>query len=282
MSRQQSTTPARKPLARRSLLCVLASTLLAGALLTHSALALAATSTLRVGIVGDEDVEVWKVVAAEAKKHGLIINTVAFSDYVVPNESLERGEIDANAFQHKPYLDNQIKSRGYHIVAVGYTAVWPIGLYSRKHASVASLPEGALVGVPNDPSNEGRALLLLQEQGLIKLKAGSGILATVADIAQNPKHIQIKEFDAGIVGRSIDQLDAAVINTDWAIKSRIDPNKERIAQEPIKGNPYANFIAVRNADRNKPWVKTLVAAYQTEATKAALAKFYNGTAVPAW
>jgi D-methionine transport system substrate-binding protein len=257
-------------------------TTLSGLLLLSSFGAQAADKKIKVGIVGDTDVEIWKVVAAEAKKHHLQIETVAFSDYLIPNEALERKEVDANAFQHKPYLDNQIKSRGYHIVAVGNTAIWPIGLYSRNHKSVADLPKGAKIGVPNDPSNEGRALFLLQSQGLIKLKPGTGILATVADIAANPKQIEIKEFDAGIVGRSIDQLDAGVVNTDWAIKSRLDLKKERIAQEPIKGNPYANFIAVRQADAKAPWVKTLVAAFQTEATKQALAKFYKGTAVPAW
>jgi len=255
---------------------------LTGLLLASSIGAQAADKKIRVGIVGDTDVEIWKIVTAEAQKHHLQIETVAFSDYLVPNEALERREIDANAFQHKPYLDNQIKTRGYHIVAVGNTAIWPIGLYSRNHKSVADLPKGAKIGVPNDPSNEGRALFLLQDQGLIKLKPGTGILATVADIASNPKQVKIKEFDAGLVGRSIDQLDAGVVNTDWAVKSRLDLKKERIAQEPIKGNPYANFIAVRQADVKAPWVKTLVAAFQTEATKQALAKYYKGTAIPAW
>jgi D-methionine transport system substrate-binding protein len=255
---------------------------LSGLLLVSSLGAQAADKKIRVGIVGDTDVEIWKIVAAEAQKHHLQIETVAFSDYLVPNEALERKEIDANAFQHKPYLDNQIKTRGYHIVPVGNTAIWPIGLYSRNHKSVADLPNGAKIGVPNDPSNEGRALFLLQAQGLIKLKPGTGILATVADIAANPKQIKIKEFDAGIIGRSIDQLDAGVVNTDWAVKSRLDLKKERIAQEPVAGNPYANFIAVRQADVKAPWVKTLVAAFQTEATKQALNKFYKGTAIPAW
>ncbi|WP_028534340.1 MetQ/NlpA family ABC transporter substrate-binding protein [Paludibacterium yongneupense] len=240
------------------------------------------TKTIRVGIVGDEDVEIWKGVAAEARRHGLKIEAVPFSDYVLPNEALERHELDANAFQHKPYLDNQVKTRGYHIVPVAYTAIWPIGLYSRRHPSVAALPKGAKIGVPNDPSNEGRALFLLQAQGLIKLKPGATILATVSDIVSNPRGVVIKEFDAGIVGREIDELDAAVVNTDWALKSRIDVNKEKIAQEPIRGNPYANFIAVRTGDANASWVKTLAAAYQTDATKQSLAQQYHGTAVPAW
>ncbi len=166
-----------------------------------------------------EDEDVWRVVTTEAAKKGLKIETVVFNDYTQPNEALERGEVDANAFQHQPYLDNQIKQHGYHIVRVGYTGVWPIGLYTKKYKTVADLPKGAVIGVPNDPSNEGRALRVLQNEGVIKLKDGTGILATTADIVENPKNVEIKELDAGIVGRSIDDLDAAVVNTDWALKS---------------------------------------------------------------
>ena len=241
-----------------------------------------ADQTVRVGIMGGEDEDVWKVVAAQAQTQGLTVKTVIFSDYTQPNEALERGDVDANAFQHKPYLDNQIKTRGYHIVPVGYTAVWPIGLYSHKVHSVADLPKGAVIGVPNDPSNEGRALLVLQRVGLIKLRDGTGILATSTDIVDNPKGIKIKELDAGIVGRSIDDLDAAVVNTDWALKSGLKPEKDRIAQEPLADNPYRNFIAVKAGHESDPWVKRLVAAYQNDDVKQALAKVYHGTGLPAW
>jgi D-methionine transport system substrate-binding protein len=125
--------------------------------------------TLRVGIMSAEDEDVWAVVAEQAKTKGLDLKLVVFNDYTQPNEALENGDLDANAFQHKPYLDNQIKMRGYHIVPVGFTAVWPIGLYSKKHHGLADLPSGAVIGVPNDPSNEGRALRVLETQGLIKL-----------------------------------------------------------------------------------------------------------------
>jgi D-methionine transport system substrate-binding protein len=241
-----------------------------------------AQTTVRVGILGGEDEDLWKVVAAQAAKQGITVKTVLFSDYTQPNEALERGDIDANAFQHKPYLDSQIKTRGYHITPIGFTAVWPIGLYSRKLASVASLPKGAVIGVPNDPSNEGRALLLLQDEGLIKLREGSGILATVADITSNPKDIKIKELDAGIVGRSIDDLSAAVVNTDWALKAGLKTDKERIAQERIANNPYRNFIAVKVGQENAPWVKGLLAAYQNDVVKQALNKIYKGTGLAAW
>ncbi|MET3578928.1 D-methionine transport system substrate-binding protein [Mesorhizobium robiniae] len=236
---------------------------------------------IKVGIISGEDEDVWRVVTAQAAEKGLTIETVVFNDYTQPNEALERGEIDANAFQHKPYLDSQIKTQGYHIVAVGYTGVWPIGLYSKKHSAVADLPEGAVIGVPNDPSNEGRALRVLQNEGLIKLKDGTGILATTADIADNPKKLVIKELDAGIVGRSVEDLDAAVVNTDWALKSGLTP-ENRIAQEPIADNPYRNFIAVKAGSENEPWVKTLVASYQNEAVKAEFDKVYKGTGTSAY
>lgn len=236
---------------------------------------------LKVGIISGEDEDVWRVVVAEAAKQGLKIEPVVFNDYTQPNEALQQGDIDANAFQHQPYLDNQIATNGYKIVNVGYTAVWPIGLYSKKHKAVAELTDGSVIGVPNDPSNEGRALRLLQNEGLIKLKDGTGILATVADIVENPKNIEIKELDAGIVGRSIDDLDAAVVNTDWALKSALTP-QDRIAQEPVADNPYRNFIAVREADKDQPWVKTLVASYQNPTVKAEFDRVYKGTGLAAY
>ncbi len=241
-----------------------------------------AAQTVKVGIIGGEDEDIWKVIAADAAKNGLTVTTVVFNDYTQPNEALERGDVDANAFQHKPYLDNQIKTRGYHIVPAGFTAVWPIGLYSHKVHSVADLPKGAIIGVPNDPSNEGRALVLLDREGVIKLRDGAGVLATTTDIVGNPKGVQIKELDAGVVGRSIDDLDAAVVNTDWALKSGLKPDKDRIAQEPLADNPYRNFIAVKAGHENDPWVKSLVASYQNEDVKQALAKVYHGTGLPAW
>jgi D-methionine transport system substrate-binding protein len=267
---------------RRQGLALLFASAVAAAALSAPGSALAEDKkTVKVGIISGEDEDVWRVVTAQAAEKGLKVETVVFNDYTQPNEALERGEIDANAFQHKPYLDNQIKTQGYHIVPVGYTGVWPIGLYSRKFTKVADLPEGAVIGVPNDPSNEGRALRVLQNEGVIKLKDGTGILATTADIAENPKKVEIKELDAGIVGRSVDDLDAAVVNTDWALKSGLTP-EQRIAQEPIADNPYRNFIAVKAGSENEAWVKTLVAAYQNDAVKAEFDKVYKGTGVSAY
>ncbi|NTF88226.1 MetQ/NlpA family lipoprotein [Agrobacterium rhizogenes] len=266
---------------RRTGLAALIASAVAVVGLTLATPSFAADKTIKVGIISGEDEDVWRVVTTEAAKKGLKIETVVFNDYTQPNEALERGEVDANAFQHQPYLDNQIKQHGYHIVRVGYTGVWPIGLYTKKYKTVAELPKGAVIGVPNDPSNEGRALRVLQNEGVIKLKDGTGILATIADIVGNPKNVEIKELDAGIVGRSIDDLHAAVVNTDWALKSGLSP-KDRIAQEPIDGNPYRNFIAVKQGNENEAWVKTLVSAYQNDTVKAEFEKVYKGTGLSAY
>lgn len=262
-------------------LSTLAASAIALLALGPASLVHAEDKSIKVGIMSGEDEDVWRVVVAEAAKQGLAIETIAFNDYTQPNEALERGEIDANAFQHKPYLDNQIAQHGYKIVPVGYTGVWPIGLYTRKFKAVAELPEGAVVGVPNDPSNEGRALRVLQNEGLIKLKDGTGILATIADIVENPHKVEIKELDAGVVGRAITDLDAAVVNTDWALKSGLSPD-DRIAQEPVADNPYRNFIAVKAGTENEAWVKTLVAAYQNDAVKAEFDRVYKGTGISAY
>lgn len=266
---------------RRSLLALMAAVSTLSVALQPGTVQ-AEDKTVKVGIISGEDEDIWKVVTTEAAKSGLTIETVVFNDYTQPNEALERGDIDANAFQHKPYLDAQVESQGYKIVPAGYTAVWPIGLYSRKVDSVSALGEGAVIGVPNDPSNEGRALKLLEAQGLIKLKDGTGILATPADVAENPKNIDIKELDAGIIGRSVDDLDAAVVNTDWALKSGLKAEEDRIAQEAVADNPYRNFIAVRAGDENQPWVKSLVAAYQNPVVKAEFERVYKGTGLPAY
>jgi len=267
---------------KRTLLGAMLASLALGVGLGAAPLARAADQTLRVGIMSGEDEDVWRVVAANAAKHGLTIKVTTFSEYTQPNEALSTHDLDANSFQHKPYLDAQVKARGYRIVPVGYTYVQPIGLYSHKVKSVAQLPQGATIGVPNDPSNEGRSLLLLQAQGLITLRPDVGLLPTARDIAKNPKNLHIKELDAGIVGRSIDDVDAAVINTDWAVKAGIKIPQDRIAQEKVTGNPYRNFIAVNEKDANAPWVHALVESYQQPNVATEILAVYHGATLPAW
>ncbi|WP_283178351.1 MetQ/NlpA family ABC transporter substrate-binding protein [Gemmobacter sp. 24YEA27] len=264
-------------LSRRAALTLAAAALMSPAL---SPAAFADNAALKVGIMGGEDEAVWAVVAEQAKPLGLDISTVIFNDYTQPNEALARNEIDANAFQHLPYLEAQIAAHGYEIIPEIDTAIFPIGVYSKKHGSLAELPDGAVIGVPNDPSNGGRALKVLEQLGLIKVNPEAGILATVIDVTENSKNLDLRELDAGVVGRAIDDLDAAVVNTDWAAKADLLDN--RIAEESGVNNPYTNFIAIRTADKDAEWVAKLREAFQSDAVKAAYADAYKGAAVPAW
>ncbi len=268
-----------RSLTRRTLFATLAALSAAVAMPLSAA---KAQDTIRIGVMAGESEDVFRTVAEEAAKQGLTLTIVPFSDYIQPNEALANGEIDANAFQHGPYLEAQIQQHGYAIEPVGYTLIQPIGLYTRKYDTVADIPDGAQIGIPNDPSNGGRALKLLEHEGLIKLRPDAGVLATAIDVEENPRNIRIQELDAGIVGRAIEDLDAAVVNTDWAFKAGLDAAEDRIAIEPLEDNPYRNFIAVRSEDKDKPWVKTLVSSFQNQAVADALEQVYKGTTLPAW
>jgi len=240
-----------------------------------------ADEAFRVGVMAGDGELLMEQVAVQAKALGLTLRIVAFSDYLLPNEALNHGELDANAFQHQPYLDNQIKTRGYRIVPVAFTVVAPIGLYSRKLKSVADLPRGARIGIPNDPSNGGRGLNLLASLGVIALRPGAGITPSVLDITENPKTLHIVELDAGIIGRSLDDLDAAVVNTDWALKSGLGVDL-RIASEAVDNNPYRNVIAVQAGHDHDKDVQLFVTAYHTDAVRAWILQHYQGRQLPAW
>ncbi|MBU9273543.1 MetQ/NlpA family ABC transporter substrate-binding protein [Burkholderia gladioli] len=239
---------------------------------------------LRIGTMSGPDAQIWAEVAKVAAHDGLPIKVIEFNDYVQPNAALDSGDLDANGFQHQPFLDSQIKQRGYRIVSVGLTYTAPMGFYSRKVKSLKDLPVGAKVGIQNDPSNGNRALLLLQKYGVIKLKPGvgsNGVNATPLDVAENPKKIRIVELDSAQLPRALPDLDAASINTDYAVKAGLTPVKDAIAIEDLKG-PYANLIAVRAQDRDKPWVKKLVAAYESDDVRKFIDAKFNGAIVPAF
>ncbi len=249
-------------------------------------LALAASPALHTGAQAQEKVKVgisagdaeviWQEVKQIAAKDGLDVEVVVFSDYLLPNEALNAGDLDANAFQHRPFLENQIKAKGYKITPVGDTIIAPIGLYSKKLKALGELKDGATIGIQNDPSNGGRSLLLLQALGLIKLKDGVGLLPTVLDITENPKNLKIREIDAAQLARSLDDTDASTINTNYAVQAGLTPGKDSIAIESDKNNPYANFIAVRTADKDKPVFKKLVAAYQNDTIRQLIKDKFPG------
>jgi D-methionine transport system substrate-binding protein len=175
----------------------------------------------------------------------------------------------------------QIASRGYKISAVGDTVTFPMGFYSKKFKSLADLPEGAKVGIQNDPSNSGRALALLQKCGVIKLKPGAGISATTIDIVDNPKHLQIVQIEAAQLPRSLDDLAASAINTNYAVQANLVPTRDAIAIEDAK-SPYANLLAVRTQDKDKPWVAKLVKAFQSPEVKQFVQANFAGSMVPAF
>ena len=235
-----------------------------------------AADKIKVGIMGGDAEVLWAKAKEIAARSGLDINLVVFSDYLLPNEALQSGDLDANAFQHKPFLANQIKARGYKIVPVGETIVTPIGLYSKRIKAVGDLKDGAQIGIPNDPSNGGRALLLLQAEKLIRLKEGVGLLPTVFDVVDNPKRLKFQEVDAAQLPRSLEDLDAAVINTNYAVDAGLIPGKDSIAIESKVDNPYNNVIVVREADTGKPWVPKLVHAFQNDAIRQILKEQFPG------
>ncbi|MFC0217994.1 D-methionine transport system substrate-binding protein [Pseudochelatococcus lubricantis] len=241
-----------------------------------------AADKIKLGVIGGEEEEIAEVVKKVAATKGLDVELVTFADYSLPNEALARGDLDANAFQHKPYLDAQIAARGYKIVPIGYTIVQPIGFYSKKHKTFADLPEGASIGIPNDPSNGARALKLLAANGLIKLKDPAKADASPLDVSENPKKVSFKELDAALITKQLDDLDGAVINTTYALGAGLNPVSDALVQESRTNNPYGNFIAVRTEDKDKPALKTLVEAYQSKEVSDFLETRFKGSILPAW
>jgi D-methionine transport system substrate-binding protein len=237
--------------------------------------------SIKVGVTAGPHAEIMEAVKKVAVKDGLEIQIVEFSDYMTPNIALSQGDIDVNSYQHQPFLDNQIKDRKYEIVAIGKTVIFPMGVYSKKVKNLAELKNGATVAIPNDPSNGGRALLLLEKAKLIKLKPEAGIKATVADITANPKNIKIKELDAAQIPRSLEDVDIAAINTNYAIPAGLVPTKDAIAIEDAD-SPYANLIAVRTKDKDNPVFQKLLKAYRSPEVKQWIEEKYKGTFVPTW
>ncbi|EOJ9611793.1 MetQ/NlpA family lipoprotein [Serratia marcescens] len=239
---------------------------------------------IKVGVIVGAEQQVAEVAQKVAKeKYGLDVELVTFNDYVLPNEALSKGDIDLNAFQHKPYLDQQIKDRGYKLVPVGSTFVYPIAGYSKKIKSLDELKEGSQIALPNDPTNLGRSLLLLQKVGLIKLKDGVGLLPTVLDVTENPKNLKLVELEAPQLPRSLDdqQIALAVINTTYASQIGLTPAKDGLFVED-KDSPYVNLLVAREDNKDAENVKKFVQAYQSDEVDAAANKIFNGGAVKGW
>jgi len=239
-------------------------------------------NTLKVGTISGPETDLMQVAKQVAKdKYGLNVKIIEFTDYTQPNASLNDGSIDANMFQHQPYLDQQIKDHHYPLIAIGKTFVYPMGIYSNKIKTLQQIPTGGIISIPNDPSNEGRALLLLQKAGLITLKKSAGLFATPVDIENNSKKLKFEELDAAQLARSLPDVSAAVINTNYAVPAGLSPTKDAIYTEGTD-SPYVNIIVIRTDEANDPRMKQLVSALQSDEVKAAAKKIFNDQAIAAW
>ncbi|MFQ0998801.1 MetQ/NlpA family lipoprotein [Gilliamella sp. BG6] len=260
-------------------------------------------NVLKVGVISGPEQEVAEVVKQQAKDlYNLDVELVIFNDYVTPNQALNDGLIDVNAFQHKPYLDEQMKERGYKLAVVGNSFVYPIASYSHKLKPIDEsietgegvkvtsprgeaffIPANSTIAIPNDPTNLGRALLLLQHEGMITVDKSKGLLPTVLDITSNPYNYNILELEAPMLPRSLDdaQVDLAIINNAFAGQANLTPSKDGIFVED-KESPYVNIIVSRETDKDNENVKNFVKAYQTEAVAQNADQIFNGGAIRGW
>lgn len=237
---------------------------------------------LKIGVAAGWSEEVMKVAQkVAAEKYHLKLKIVPFNDYVLPNTALANGNIDGNIFQHLPYLEAQNKARGYRLVPIGKTFVYPMGFYSRKIATLAELKSGALLALPNDPSNEGRSLLLLQKAGLITLKPNVGTLASLKDITGNPKHFKFKLLDAAQLPRVLKDADLVALTNDY-IGAAGFKTTEAVVREG-SDSLYANIIVVRETDKENPLFKKLIGVMHSGAVVTKTEELFpDGGAIPAW
>lgn len=237
-------------------------------------------NTLIIGTIAGPETTLVETAKEVAKnKYHLNIKIVTFNDYNLPNEALQDGSLDANVYQHVPYLNAAIKAHGYPFETIGRTFVYPVGIYSKKHTSLKELPEGAVIAIPNDPSNEMRALQLLEKANLITLKNTHD--TGLKDIATNPKKLQFKEMDAAQLPRVLPDVDAAIINTTFALPAGLSPSKDSLLSED-KDSPYANVIVIRSDSPKKAKLELFVKAFNSPEVKEKAKNIFGDAAIPAW
>ena len=239
--------------------------------------------TLKIGATPAPHQEILEQVVDVLAEQGITLEIVPYNDYIAPNTAVEEGEIDANFFQHITYMDNFNAERDTHLVNAGSIHYEPMGIYAGKSDSLDNVPDGAVIAVPNDTTNEGRALLLLQDLGLLTLKEDAGLEATPNDIASNPKNLQFKELEAAMLPQTIDEVDFSVINSNYALDAGLDPTKDALASEDAQSDAaqaYTNIIAVKEGRENDEAIKALVAALQSDEIKTFIETTYKGSVVP--
>lgn len=254
---------------------------LSALLLCISPQTLAQSKNLVVGVTPGPHAQVMNKVKELAAPKGLNIKLIEFNNYALLNQALSNKDIDANSFQHRPYLDNQVSKQNLNAVWVADTLIFPMGLYSKKVKSVEEIKKGATIAIPNDPSNGGRALILLETAKLIKLKPDVGVMPTVRDITDNPLQLKIMELDAALLPRTLGEVDASIINTNFAISAGLNPQKDAILAEK-KDSLYVNIIAAHKDNANSPEIQQLIKIYQSDAVKKFVDELFEGSAIVAW
>jgi D-methionine transport system substrate-binding protein len=237
------------------------------------------TTKIKLGVSGT-DTRIWDFVGEKAKKEGIEIEVVTFSDYVLPNTALAEKELDANAFQTVAYFDQFIKDQKLDLVPIATTVIAPMGIYSDKLKDVKEIPDGAKIAVPNDESNMGRALLLLQEAGLIGLPKDFNGLGSVNSVTENPKNLEIVPVVAAQTPRVLPDVAASVINNGVAVDAGFSPTKDSIFHESETATPYINIIAVRAEDKDNKTLKRIAELYQSDDTKKFIEEEYQGNMIP--
>ena len=261
-------------------------TLLLAGLLTMAALLAAGCGgsqpkEIKLGATAGPHAEVAEAVAREAEKQGLKVKVVEFSDYITPDQALADGEIDLNGYQHEPFLKNFNKETGTELSAIGTTILMRMGIYSDRLHDIKAIPEGARVAIPNDPTNGGRALMLLEKAGLIQLKDGVGFKGTVRDIAANPLHLQFVELEAAQLPRSLPDVDLAVITMNYVMSGGLDVEKQGLFLEDRTEPLAVMVLASRTKDKDNPEYQKVAAIFHSDAVKEFIREKYQGTIVPA-
>ncbi len=242
-----------------------------------------APQVVKVGVVGENN-EVWEHVKKKLVSENIDIQIISFTDYNQPNDALVNGDIDLNSFQHKIFLDSYNADKGSDLTPIADTIIAPLGIYSQKIKSVDEIVDGDSIAIPNDPTNGGRALLLLQTAGLITVDPSKGQRPTVNDITDNPLNLKIVELDASQTARSLPDVAASLINAGVAVDAGFIPSNDAIFLEPIteSSQPYVNIIVARAEDKDNELYKKIVAAYQSDDTKQVVEETYKGSYIPVW
>ncbi len=242
-------------------------------------------NVVRVGFYADAHYQIWNPIASNLAKEGIILELVSFANTRMPNQALNNGDIDLNAFQHHAYLNDEVSNLGYDIVAIADTYISAMNIYSKNISNVSELKKGDKVAIPNDPSNEGRALKVLESAGLIKVRPEVGDSPTLLDIIENPLNLDIISVEIGSVPSYLPEVACAVINSHVALDFGLNPGSDYIFQDDptiYKGNSFVNLIAARTKDKDKEVFKKIIKAYKTDMVKEIYAKNFKGSFIATW